>query len=247
MVRVGHHEPLRLHLGLAEVHEIGSTAVLAADGDDGHLVVVVARLDVGRKHDHDLGEGMVLPIEGGEQVLGTVEEPLGDDEGDAGLDGVPRGVQLGTVNNEFRSKMAGNQVRSSVVVNDLGIFEGVFVLVHIGPLHEHGRIVGQRDVLALLVEHNLRSKGGDDLQSTLHPHLRHSIIVGDRIVGTGSLDLELTDETLHERVRCVVDCVTVGVMEEGDGNLFVELIPLVSIILSVGLESIEEEWGRRGG
>mmetsp|Transcript_2152 Transcript_2152/g.6231 ORF Transcript_2152/g.6231 Transcript_2152/m.6231 type:complete len:250 (-) Transcript_2152:1476-2225(-) len=231
MVRVGHHEPLRLHFGFAEVHEIGSTAVLPADGHDGHLVVVISRLDVGREHDHDLGEGMVLPIDGGEQVLGTVKEPLGDDEGDTDLDGIPRGVQLGTVNNILRSKMARNQVRSGVVVNDLGIFEGVLVFVHICPLHEHGCIVGQRNVLTLLVEHNLRSEGRDDLQSTFHPHLRHSIIVGDGIVGAGSLDLELTDETLHERVRCVVDCVTIGVMEKGDGNLFVELIPLVSVIL----------------
>jgi hypothetical protein len=35
------------------------------------------------------------------------------------------------------------------------------------------------------------------------------------------------------------------VVEKGDGNLFVELIPLVSIILSVGLESIEEGVGKK--
>ena len=32
---------------------------------------------------------------------------------------------------------------------------------------------------------------------------------------------------------CVVDGIPVGVMQKGDGNLFIKVIPLVPIILSV--------------
>ena len=32
---------------------------------------------------------------------------------------------------------------------------------------------------------------------------------------------------------CVVDGIPVGMMQKGDGNLFIKVIPLVTIILSV--------------
>ena len=43
----------------------------------------------------------------------------------------------------------------------------------------------------------------------------------------------MTHETFKQRVGCVVDGIPVGVMQKGDGNLFIKVIPLVPIILPV--------------
>ena len=48
---------------------------------------------------------------------------------------------------------------------------------------------------------------------------------------------------------CVVDGIPVSVMQKGDGNLFIKVIPLVTIILSVcvseGMRGIELKKVRR--
>ncbi len=47
------------------------------------------------------------------------------------------------------------------------------LLPNIGPLLEHFGVVRQRDILSLLIEHDLGSEGGDYAEGALHPHLRH--------------------------------------------------------------------------
>ena len=61
----------------------------------------------------------------------------------------------------------------------------------------------------------------------------------------------MTHETFKQGVGCVVDGIPVGVMQKGDGNLFIKVIPLVTIILSVcvseGMRGIELKKVRRMG
>lgn len=47
MIRVGDHEPIRFHLGFAQVHEIRGATMLCTNGNRRHLVVIVALSDNG--------------------------------------------------------------------------------------------------------------------------------------------------------------------------------------------------------
>jgi truncated hemoglobin YjbI len=55
---------------------------------------------------------------------------------------------------------------------------------------------------------------------------------GDGVIRTRSLDFKLTNETFEQWMRCVVNSITVGVMEQRNRNLLVEVVPLVAIILT---------------
>mmetsp|Transcript_5152 Transcript_5152/g.14829 ORF Transcript_5152/g.14829 Transcript_5152/m.14829 type:complete len:287 (-) Transcript_5152:1223-2083(-) len=197
MIRVGHHEPVGGNLGLAQIHVIGTGSVLRTDGYHGQFVVIVPGLRRGGEHDDHLAEGMILGVQGVEQVVGTVEEPLGDDQRDGDARRIPRAVQFGAVDDVLGPQMAGDQVGRRVVVNDLGVAEGILGSVQVAPLSEHGEVVRQGDVHALLVEHNLRGEVGDDPQRTLDPHLGHAVVVGNGVVRARSLHLQLTHQTFQ--------------------------------------------------
>lgn len=94
------------------------------------------------------------------------------------------------------TEVSWDEIRCRVIVYGLGIFIGVGLfcienhvreekkrartrttqtnlLPNIGPLLEHFGVIRQRDILALLVEHDLGGEGGDYAEGALHPHLRH--------------------------------------------------------------------------
>ncbi len=60
-----------------------------------------------------------------------------------------------------------------VVVYGLGEFIRCRLLPYFGPLFEHFGVIRKRDILALLVKHDLGGESGDNAEGALHPHLRH--------------------------------------------------------------------------
>ena len=69
--------------------------------------------------------------------------------------------------------MSRHQVRGRVVVYCLRELVRVRLLPYVGPLLEHFGVIRQRDVLPLLVKHDLGREGGDYPKGALHPHLAH--------------------------------------------------------------------------
>ena len=86
----------------------------------------------------------------------------------------------------LRAQVSWNQVGSGIVVNDRRILERILALPYVSPLLEHLQIVGQGDILALFIQHNLGSEFGDYSEGTFYPHLTHSIIIWYRVVWTRS-------------------------------------------------------------
>mmetsp|Transcript_6573 Transcript_6573/g.14902 ORF Transcript_6573/g.14902 Transcript_6573/m.14902 type:complete len:337 (-) Transcript_6573:1317-2327(-) len=231
VITVGNHEPVSVDLGLAQVHEVRRATVLRPYRNLGHLGVVVVRPYGRGDHDDDLREGMVLVVECLDEVEGPVEEPLGDDEGYARTGRVPRRVELCAVDDVLGAEVARDQIRGCVVMDDWGVLERILPFPNVGPLLEHLDIVRQGDVLPLLVEHDLRRELGNDPERPFDPHLRHAVVVRNGVVGTGSLDLELPDESLEEGMGRVVYGVPVRVVEERYWDLLVEVVPLVAVVL----------------
>jgi hypothetical protein len=72
----------------------------------------------------------------------SIKEPLRYDQGDFCFRRVPRRVELGSVDDVLRTQMARDQVRSCVVMDNFGVFEGVLSLPYFCPLREHLCVVG---------------------------------------------------------------------------------------------------------
>mmetsp|Transcript_10958 Transcript_10958/g.22899 ORF Transcript_10958/g.22899 Transcript_10958/m.22899 type:complete len:397 (-) Transcript_10958:1325-2515(-) len=198
MVRVRDHEPVRLDICLAQIHEIGSSAMLRPHRHFCHEIIVVVCCGCRWHHHHNLRKWVVLVIQMLNKVKRTIEKPLRDYQCNFCLGRVPWGVQLGSVNNVFRTKMPWNQVCSGIVVNNRGVLEWVFLFPGFGPLCEHMRIVRQSDVFTFLVQHNLWSQFGDDSQCALYPHLRHAIVIRNGVVWTWGFDFQLTNKTFEQ-------------------------------------------------
>jgi hypothetical protein len=69
-------------------------------------------------------------------------------------------------------------------------------------------------------------------KSSFNPHLRHAVIIGDGVVRTRRLDLKLTHKTFQQWVRSIVDGISIGVMKKRNGDLFIKVIPFITIILA---------------
>ena len=116
MVRVCNHEPLGRHFRRTKIHKVGSVAKLKCHGDTGILGIIMGVRDTGWDHYNDPAEWMVFGIQILDEVQRSIEEPIHDDKRDFCPGGIPGGVQLGSVNDIFRSKMTRDEICGCIVL-----------------------------------------------------------------------------------------------------------------------------------
>lgn len=73
----------------------------------------------------------------------------------------------------------------------------------------------------------------ENLPCSLNPHLTHSKVVWNTVIGTWSFDLKLAHKAIQKRMRCIVDTISICVIKEGKRNSFVKIVPFVPIYFAV--------------
>lgn len=123
-----YHEPFSVHFRSTEVKKVWRIAELQRHRNPSVLGIIMIIRYRGRDHDNYSIKGVIPRIERFDEAQRAIKEPLRYDQCDFYTRGIPRRIQLGSMNNVFRPKMARNEIGSSIVMDGFGKFIWYLVL-----------------------------------------------------------------------------------------------------------------------